>query len=519
MLLRIILVLMCLVFFPLSAGVYEMEGHDRDSYLEDIEFLLQELREDPDNLELREQLIRFYYVTEQFDEAVSQCEIFKRKASSLRFRNRDREKQIDYTRIISLACSSRYDEAVSAVDTYIRDYEPSEEVIRELRNRQDIYRSAERTRSFPVIRTAVAENTRTLGTVPGQDTIIVYSETTGSVQVIDSNGGTSRMVSLPELNNQEDILNISINSAANLCCISYRRSNGASIAVSEKTGSSWGPLNQVSVLNEGSINSYPSFMPDGRTVLFCSNRNENSGIDLYSTKNTGGEWSEPEPVSGINGSRDEASVYVHPDGNMVFFSSNSRPGLGGFDLYSATLNTNAGGISADSVSHIPSINTFKNEVTPPYITSVRNTALFSHTSAGNTILHQLEPDFYQTSPQDIAPITEGSFVARDIQFDTDSTSLRQSSYEFLSRLYEYLSENPDKTVIIAGHTDNTGSEQYNIELSKKRAQAVRDYLVRRGIESRRITIRGYGTSKPVAENSTETGRQQNRRVEITISSD
>ena len=68
--------------------------------------------------------------------------------------------------------------------------------------------------------------------------------------------------------------------------------------------------------------------------------------------------------------------------------------------------------------------------------------------------------------------------------------------------------------MVEGHTDSVGNDSYNQKLSEKRAGAVRDYLVRQGIESSRITVRGYGESRPVATNATEEGRAQNRRADI-----
>jgi OOP family OmpA-OmpF porin len=67
-------------------------------------------------------------------------------------------------------------------------------------------------------------------------------------------------------------------------------------------------------------------------------------------------------------------------------------------------------------------------------------------------------------------------------------------------------------VEVAGHTDSRGNDSYNLKLSQRRAESVRDYLISMGIESSRLTARGYGESQPVATNSTEGGRAQNRRV-------
>jgi outer membrane protein OmpA-like peptidoglycan-associated protein len=77
----------------------------------------------------------------------------------------------------------------------------------------------------------------------------------------------------------------------------------------------------------------------------------------------------------------------------------------------------------------------------------------------------------------------------------------------------------DTTVTIEGHTDSTGRHAYNVDLSNRRANAVRSYLAAKGVESRRIMARGLGPDFPVATNATEAGRQQNRRVEVLVQND
>ena len=98
-------------------------------------------------------------------------------------------------------------------------------------------------------------------------------------------------------------------------------------------------------------------------------------------------------------------------------------------------------------------------------------------------------------------------------FDTNKAILLPASIAELNRVYALISQ-IDSHIEISGHTDNVGNDQSNQILSQKRAQAVSDYLVQLGIDPSRITIVGYGETKPVADNNTEEGRQLNRRVEI-----
>jgi outer membrane protein OmpA-like peptidoglycan-associated protein len=81
---------------------------------------------------------------------------------------------------------------------------------------------------------------------------------------------------------------------------------------------------------------------------------------------------------------------------------------------------------------------------------------------------------------------------------------------------EILTRNPDWVVEVAGHTDNVGNAKLNVELSEQRAEVVRDYIMQRGIDRARITVIGYGGSKPIVSNSDSQKREKNRRVEITL---
>lgn len=103
-----------------------------------------------------------------------------------------------------------------------------------------------------------------------------------------------------------------------------------------------------------------------------------------------------------------------------------------------------------------------------------------------------------------------------VLFATGRSELLPGAMQSVDRLAEYLQGNPDKTVVIEGHTDSTGSDSTNLRLSQERADAVRMALITRGIVAGRIVATGLGSSRPVASNDTAAGRQQNRRVEIII---
>ncbi|WP_144821359.1 OmpA family protein [Marinobacter piscensis] len=105
----------------------------------------------------------------------------------------------------------------------------------------------------------------------------------------------------------------------------------------------------------------------------------------------------------------------------------------------------------------------------------------------------------------------------DVLFDVDKTDLKPSGEQTIGRLADFMREYEDRRVRVEGYTDSTGAESYNQKLSERRARAVSDELVSRGIERRRIETKGFGEQYPVASNDTRAGRQQNRRVEIVFS--
>ncbi|WP_223827788.1 OmpA family protein [Hymenobacter armeniacus] len=115
-------------------------------------------------------------------------------------------------------------------------------------------------------------------------------------------------------------------------------------------------------------------------------------------------------------------------------------------------------------------------------------------------------------------VGEGIKITFDsgILFDTNSSYLRPASEADITKMAAVLQKYPDTNVLIEGHTDNTGTDAINQPLSERRAQAVASSTINKGVSSSRITATGYGSTQPVADNSTAEGRQANRRVEIAI---
>jgi outer membrane protein OmpA-like peptidoglycan-associated protein len=117
----------------------------------------------------------------------------------------------------------------------------------------------------------------------------------------------------------------------------------------------------------------------------------------------------------------------------------------------------------------------------------------------------------------MTPIEVGITVRlKNIYFDFDKTTLKSESYVELNKVVDFLKQNGHVSIEISGHTDSKGSDEYNLNLSQGRSQAVVDYLASQGIDQSRLQARGYGETKPIDTNETDEGRANNRRVEFTI---
>lgn len=114
------------------------------------------------------------------------------------------------------------------------------------------------------------------------------------------------------------------------------------------------------------------------------------------------------------------------------------------------------------------------------------------------------------------PAVKNIISLEGVNFETGSAVLTSSSSIKLSEAAQQLLENPDVKVIVAGHTDNRGNADFNMALSQKRAESVKEYLVNKGVNPKNLTARGYGITDPIASNDTAHGRAENRRVELRI---
>ena len=118
---------------------------------------------------------------------------------------------------------------------------------------------------------------------------------------------------------------------------------------------------------------------------------------------------------------------------------------------------------------------------------------------------------------ELSPAVAGEqFIFENVFFDFDKTELKPESHSSLRRLHNFLKENPQLSIIITGHTDNVGQAAYNQNLSLRRAESVRDFLVAGGIEATRLEVKGMGDQQPIRPNDNEENMAFNRRIEIIL---
>lgn len=153
--------------------------------------------------------------------------------------------------------------------------------------------------------------------------------------------------------------------------------------------------------------------------------------------------------------------------------------------------------------------TLKGDADRARLTARTNEADAAH--AQNDLLEQQIADLNAKKTDRGLVITLG-----DVLFASGQATLRSAAYSNLTKLATFLNQHPERTLTIEGHTDSQGSDDYNQSLSQRRADAVRNFLMRNQVASQRLNSIGMGESTPVGDNASDSGRQSNRRVEVII---
>lgn len=322
--------------------------------------------------------------------------------------------------------------------------------------------------------------------------------------------------------------------------VSHRAQNGT-WSKSENLGST---------INTDGNESCPFIHADNQTLYFNSNGHMGYGkTDLFMAKKSISEgWDEPLNLGyPINTIDDEGSLIVSSDGTTSYYASEGGDSRGGLDLYSFQLRNDIKALKTlwvkgkvfdkktsqglPSSVELTDINTGKQIsrlqtdedgnylVTLPvgkdYAFNVNRKGYLFYSDNFSMINNFPDSPLVVNIP--LQPIEKGaSIVLKNIFFDNKAFALKKESMDELDKVVALLNENPKLGIQINGYTDNVGKPADNLLLSMNRAKSVTAYIQSKGIDAKRLLAKGFGETLPMSSNSTEEGRAQNRRTELTI---
>jgi len=311
----------------------------------------------------------------------------------------------------------------------------------------------------------------------------------------------------------------------------------------------WGvPQNLGGIVNTPFSENSPYLAPDGKTLYFASNGHPGfGGMDIFYSNFENGKWSKPINLGApLNSKGDDTNFSISAEG-MGYFSSSRLDGSN-YDIFQIELPDElkpkptvvVQGVVSNSKTEEPigavvliedinsgeliSVNK-SNSSSGEYLVVLpvgRNYSV-SASSKGFFFYSQSFELPADTSYQEIInnialePIEKGTkVILNNIFFESGRAELKPISYVELNKAADLLKDNATMVIEIGGHTDNLGSDDLNLALSQKRADAVQKYLILAGIDESRVRSKGYGETQPIADNNTEEGRAKNRRTEFEI---
>ena len=327
---------------------------------------------------------------------------------------------------------------------------------------------------------------------------------------------------------------------------------GSDIWVSHRTenGRWQKPENLGPTINTSGDDGCPFIHADNLTLYFNSNGHKGYGLsDLFlSRKNERGEWQAATNLGyPINTIDDEGSLIVSADGKTAFYASDKGDFKNGLDLYSFELRediraqktfwvkgkiydkkTNEGLPSSVELTTIDSgyvLSKLRTDEEGNYLTTLPQGKSYAFSVNRKGYLFYSENFAMQDNINDsllvvnigLQPLEKGStIILKNIFFESKKYELQTTSFIELNKVADLLKENPTVSIQISGYTDNVGKPADNLLLSVNRAKAVIAYLQSKGIDSKRLSGKGFGESNAIAPNSTDSGKAKNRRTELTV---
>ena len=309
-------------------------------------------------------------------------------------------------------------------------------------------------------------------------------------------------------------------------------------------------LNMGASVNTTGDELAPFIHADNNTLYFTSDGLPGyGGSDLFvMRKKNAAEWNIPENLGyPINTIENDGSLFVASNGIDAFYSSDRADSRGGLDLYrfelrpdirpARTLYVRGTVFNKKDNKGIPAtvelIDNSTGElnskvqtdeqgnyfITLPvgkdYVFNVNRKGYLFYSD--NFLLSQRVPDSVYEKNIPLQPIeVNASIILKNIFFETNKFQLDPKSQAELDKIVQLLNDNPTLKVEISGYTDNVGKPSDNLSLSNNRAKSVVSYLIGKGIVSQRLVAKGYGETKPVADNATEEGKAKNRRTELRV---
>jgi len=310
------------------------------------------------------------------------------------------------------------------------------------------------------------------------------------------------------------------------------------------------PENLGPGINTAGNEGCPFIHADNQTLYFTSNGLQGYGENdlFYVRKGPGGAWSNPENLGyPINTISDEGTLFITADGKTAYYSSDRSDSHGGLDIYSFELREDIRPYKTSwikgqvfdkkTTKGLPSSVELIDLATKQLLSKVQTDEMgnylitlpvgkdyaFNVNHKGylfysdNFLMSNSSPDSTYEKNIPLQPIeTNATVVLKNIFFDVNKFELKIESQVELDKIIQLLIENPNLKIEIGGHTDNAGKPADNLILSNNRAKAVINYLVSKNIAAQRLTFKGYGETKPVADNKMEEGRAMNRRTEMKV---